>query len=363
MKKKLLFLSALFTLTTLAQGKEEIIYPKLEVEEIKIEEELKFKPNGYLRIEYKGYGKTEGHGDDIRSNDLNSPLDPNISQDEWNRGANNYSRLQTTFGVQATENTLLEGRIRTYNNLESDSDLKENSAKNGTETRIRLSYSHNKWLTSRVEYYNQENDDQELEYQIRMDIYKNKGSFLESLVLAPKYYHLFPSSNGDNYINAIGTDLEYAGNLPLGITWDGTLYLDYYFYNQDIITGASLGDREDKELVIEWELYLRRHFELYTTNNYILNLDFEGGYDPYVFRQYDRYGFDESKKLYSMKKSKDTYELYGQIAISADYKITDNFVTTAGIGAEYRNWDKVNQDSASNWRWQPFAYIAMKTTF
>lgn len=129
-------------------------------------------------------------------------------------------------------------------------------------------------------------------------------------------------------------------------------WLDYYFYNRDIITGPSVEDREDKELVIEWELYLRRHFELYTTNNYILNLDFEGGYDPYVFRQYDRYGYDESKKIYSMKKSKDTYELYGQIAVSADYRITDNFVTTAGIGAEYRNLDKVNQNSASNWRWQ-----------
>lgn len=54
-----------------------------------------------------------------------------------------------------------------------------------------------------------------------MNIYKNKGSFLENLVLAPKYYHLFPSSNGGNYINAIGADLEYTGNLPLGITWDG----------------------------------------------------------------------------------------------------------------------------------------------
>ncbi|MCQ8213075.1 hypothetical protein NON08_11170 [Cetobacterium somerae] len=97
---------------------------------------------------------------------------------------------------KATKNTLLEGRIR-------------------------FNYSHNEWLTSRVEYYNQENDDQELEYQIRMNIYKNKGSFLENLVLAPKYYHLFPSSNGGNYINAIGADLEYTGNLPLEITWDG----------------------------------------------------------------------------------------------------------------------------------------------
>ncbi|MGL4365948.1 MAG: FomA family porin-like outer membrane protein [Cetobacterium sp.] len=367
MKKNLIYLSAIFAITTMAQGKELVNYPKVEIVEVEdvniIKEKTTFRPSGYLRIEYKGYGETEGHGDGLENSFSDTSVDPSIAQDEWNRGANNYSRLQTTFGVQATEKILLEGRIRDYNNLERDDESKDNSAKDGTETRMRLYYAHNNWLTSRIEYYNQENDDQELEYQLRMDLYKNKGAFVEKLVLAPKYYHLFPNSNGGNYINAIGADLEYAGNLPLGIKWDGTLYLDYYFYNQDIITGSNGNDREDKELVVEWEFYLRRHFELYTGNNYGINLDFEGGYDPYVFRQYDRYGFDSNKNSYVMKKSKNTYELYGQLAVSADYRVTENFVTTVGVGAEYRNWDNVNQDSASDWRWQPFAYVAMKTTF
>lgn len=363
MKKNIIFFGTFLALTIAAQGKETVVYPKVEIEEIKIEEKPIFRPNGYLKIEYKGYGKTEGHSDGVRPTIFNDQTDPSIAQDEWNRGANNYSRLQTNFGVQATEKILLEGRIRDYNNLERDDDSKDNSAKDGTETRLRFYYSHNNWLTSRLEYYNQENDDQELEYQLRMNLYKNKNGVLDSLILSPKYYHLFPNSNGGNYVNALGADLEYKGNLPWGITWDGTLYLDYYFYNQDIITGPNKGDKENKEFVVEWELYLRRHFDLYTKDKYNINLDFEGGYDPYVFRQYDRYGLDSNKNNYVLKKTKDTYELYGQLAISLDYNVSDNLITTLGVGAEYRNWDNINQDSASHWRWQPFAYIAVKTLF
>ena len=43
-----------------------------------------FKPSSYIGIEYRAYGKTEGHGDKIRRNINNTPV-VESNQDTWNR--------------------------------------------------------------------------------------------------------------------------------------------------------------------------------------------------------------------------------------------------------------------------------------
>ncbi|MEG2256433.1 MAG: hypothetical protein RSC21_06495, partial [Cetobacterium sp.] len=297
-----------------------------------------FRPSGYIGLEYRAYGETEGHGDKIVRNPIGNL--PDTNQDTWNRGANNRARLQTSFGIQMTENSKLEGRIRDYTNLESSSSTEKKLGKDyGTETRLRYSYKHNDVLTSRLQYRDEENDSQNFEYMLRYTAYQNKGGLLSKIVLAPSLYHSMAADNGGDYLNTIGLDIEYAGNLPLGFTWDGTLYLDQNFYNKSDKIQKGANSTTDKEFVVTWEMYLYRTFALYSTDNYNLDFNFAGGYDPYVFRQYDRYGFDSNKNSYVMKKSKNTYELYGQLAVSADYRVTENFVTTVGVGAEYRNWD------------------------
>lgn len=362
MKKLALFLGSLLVVGTAVQAKEVVVAPvevskeTIVVAEPVVEEVVApvFKPTGYVGVEYRAYGDTEGHGDDIRNTATNAPDD---NQDQWNRGSNKYSRLETTFGVQATENFSLEGRIRDYNNLESNGSRKDN-AESGTETRLRAYYKHNDWFTSRVQYRDEEDDSQNLEYQARFTTYKNEGGLLSSLILAPKVYHSFPEDGGSNYMNTIGMDIEYAGNLPLGFTWDGTIYLDQNFYGQDFHTNADLTDNKDKDFTATWEIYLRRNFVLYTTDAYAIDFNFEGGYDPYVFGQYDKY-----TEKNGPKSAKTTYSLYTLLTLDAEYKVTENFAINAGVGAEYRNWDNKDQSSASHWRWQPLAYVGMKTTF
>ncbi|MEG3013008.1 MAG: hypothetical protein RR795_00950 [Cetobacterium sp.] len=372
MKKLALLLGSLLVVGTTAQAKEVIAAPvEVSKEVVVVAEEVvevitpAFRPSGYVGVQYRAYGETEGHGDKIIDRNANGDA-ADDNQDTWNRGANNYSRLETTFGVQATENFSFEGRIRDYNNLESNDSDKYDNGEAGTETRLRAYYQHNDWLTSRVQYRDEEDDSQNLEYQIRMLAYKNEGGLLSKLLFAPKVYHSFPEDGGGNYMNTIGMDIEYAGNLPLGFTWDGTIYLNQNFYNHDFYTGAN-GDQgkdaKDTEFAPEWEIYLYRTFALYSTDRYAIDLNFEGGYDPYKFGQYDKYTEDTKTGQYVKTSNKTTYSLYAQFALEADYKINEYLTANAGVAAEYRNWSNTDQNSASHWRWQPFAFVGMKTTF
>lgn len=361
MKKLALLLGSLLVVGTAVQAKEVIVAPvevskevivvaEPVVEEVVVVELTpEFKPSGYLGLEYKAYGETEGHGDKISSGDT------------WHKGKNNYARLQTTFGVQATEKFSVQGRIRDYSDLETNDDKYDN-AKQGTETRLRAYYKHNDLFTSRVEYKDATDEKQSFEYQARLNVYKNEGGLLSNLVFAPKFKHTMAANNGGAYKNTVGADIDYAGNLPLGFTWDGTIYLNQNFYGEDFHTNSDLTNNKDKAFEPEWEIYLRRNFALYANNNYALDFNFEGGYDPYIFGQYDKYSLNKEKGTIT-KSEKNSYELYALLTLDLEYKVTENFALSTGAGAEYRNWDKIGQSEASDWRWQPVAYAAMKVTF
>lgn len=379
MKKLALFLGSLFVVAT-AQAKEAVVAPVEVSKEIivvaePVVEVIKpaFRPSGYLSMQYKWYGKTEGHGDRVPAVQFGE--DGSVVDNNWNQGYNNYSRLQTMVGVQATEKIHLEARIRDYNNLERHDDSRGNAI-NGTQTRLRALYKHDDLFASRLQYRDLAGGAQDLEYQARFTVWQDKGAFLSNVVLAPKVSHYFPKDGGSAYKNGIGMNIEYAGNLPLGFTWDGTIYLDETFYGNgskfysgaDYVTN-ELKSKKDKDFAVTWEFYIYRSFALYSTDNYSIDFNFDGGYDPYVFGQYNRYSLVEGKdingKEYTTisKSSKDSYSLYMALAIDADYQLTEYITAFAGAGAEYRNWDYANQDSASHWRWQPFAYVGVKTVF
>ncbi|MGL5592429.1 MAG: FomA family porin-like outer membrane protein, partial [Clostridium sp.] len=373
MKKLALLLGSLLLVGATASAKEAVVAP-VEVskevvvvadvvEEVVVEEA--FRPSGYIGLEYRAYGETEGHGDEIVRNAQGNLSDTN--QDTWNRGANNRARLQTTFGVQMTENSRLEGRVRDYTNLDSKDDSVTGVGKAyGTETRLRYSYKHNDVLTSRLQYRDEENDSQNFEYMLRYTAYQNKGGLLSKVVLAPSLYHSMAADNGGNYLNTIGLDIEYAGNLPFGFTWDGTLYLDQNFYNQEFKTSAT--STKKRSFDVTWEIYLYRTFGLYAGEKTNVDFNFVGGYDPYIFRQYERYtpakaATSTTLAVPALITEKNTYSLYTALDVSVNYQLTPAVSLNGGVGAEYRNWDNENQSTANNWRWQPYAFAGMKVNF
>lgn len=358
MKKLLLILGALLVVGTIVQGKEKaVVIPEIMEEVVTIEPHVdyivvidEFKPSGYIGIEYKAYGNTEGHGDTIRP--LSQPID------QWNRGANRYSRLETIFGIQGTEKFRLEGRVRDYSSLERDDSSKVN-VKDGTETRLRVFYDHSDLLTSRIKYKNYISEDELYEYQLRVTPYINEGQIIDMFTIAPKYAYK-KYKNGTDYRNTLGIDLYLTGNLPLGFTWANNLYLDYNIYNNDIlITNENFLKEKNKEFVATWEFYLYNTVPLYIEDSYSIDLNFEGGYDPYIATQYKGLNLVER----TLRKDKESYSLYTSMDISLKYDVTNDLTLKTGVGAEYRNWDIETQSGAKNWRWQPYTYVSMNITF
>lgn len=360
MKKLSLILGALLAVGAVAQAKEQVIVAPV-VEEVMVAEPVEqtvlpevFKPTGYVGLEYRAYGNTEGHGDKVNSTSL--------TQDEWNRGANRYSRLQTTFGVQATENFKLEGRIRDYNDIERNDIISRENKKSGTDTRLRAYYKHSDLLTSRLQYRDYVSNHELYEYQLRITPYRNEGGIIDMFTIAPKYAYK-KYKNGTDYRNTLGTDLYLTGNLPLGFTWKNNLYLDYNMYNNDVlikgIDNNGKLETKDKEFVATWEFYLYNTVALYMADSYKVDFNFEGGYDPYISTQYKGLNLVER----SLRKDKESYSLYTAMDVSLTYDITEALTVKTGVGAEYRNWDIEAQSEAKDWRWQPFAYAAMNVKF
>lgn len=340
MKKSVFLLGALLLVSVSTFTKEANI----------IEEDV-FKPSGKFGLEYKAYGKTEGHGDKNKSGDtIITPI-----QDVWNRGANNYSRLESKIGINMTENSNLEVRVRDYNNLDRNDDSSK-TKKSGTETRIRYTYQHTPKFASRLEYEYSTKDEKYYEYRGLLDLYENKNSVLSNIFLEPYYAYEQPTDNGGDYFNSIGAKVQVLGDLFAGFTYEFNTYFNENFYNHEFQTGKNT--TKDKEFILEIEAYLYNTINLYSSEKYILDLNFEGGYDPYTFAQYGRY--DSKKKIVT---DKNEYTLYAEFDLGLTYKITPSLAVTGGIGAKYENWDYTAEKSARDWRWQPFAYVGTNIKF
>ena len=100
MKKLALLLGSLLVVGATASAKEAVVAP-VEVSKevvvvaepvVEVVVEEAFRPTGYIGLEYRAYGETEGHGDKIVMNEQGST--PDTTQDTWNRGANNRARLK-----------------------------------------------------------------------------------------------------------------------------------------------------------------------------------------------------------------------------------------------------------------------------
>ena len=121
MKKSMLLVGAFLAVAAMAQAKEVVPAPVV-VEEAPVQivekevivyrdKEEGFRPNGYVDLQYRYYGDTEGNGTNYSSKPADSRADG------WNTN-NNYSRIQFQGNINMTEKQNLEWRIRGYNSLD-----------------------------------------------------------------------------------------------------------------------------------------------------------------------------------------------------------------------------------------------------
>ena len=163
MKRLALLLGSLLVVTAAASAKEVVPAPVV-VEEAPVQivekevivyrdKEEGFRPNGYVDVNYRYYGQTEGHDNLWNSND-------------------NSSRTELKTKINMTEKQSLEVRVRDYNSLDEAGAKGTNSK---TETRVRYWYNHGLMgdskvnLNSRLHYRNKTAGTQDVEYSARFD--------------------------------------------------------------------------------------------------------------------------------------------------------------------------------------------------
>lgn len=379
MKRLALLLGSLLVVSAAASAKEVVPAPVV-VEEAPVQivekevivyrdKEEGFRPNGYVDLQYRWYGDTEGQNHDF---DATSPRA--TGNDAWN-GANNYSRTQLITKINMTEKQALEARIRNYNNL--DEEIGRESA-GGTQTRLRYFYDHGLVgdskvdLTSRLEY--RDNDDvdssQYVEYQAQFNfadyLFNNDFVKTTNFQVAPKYRYHWGAGNSSDYDNQVGVDLYTMHELPLGFSFEFNLYATQHFYGQDKYFDGTRKS-EDKNFTVDMEAYIYNTTNLYTNGNYSVDFGFEGGYDAYQWSQEKKFGTPKYTGSATVDDAVGTqnakYSLYALPYIQLSYQATEFTTIYAAAGAEYRDWTINSQKSASNWRWQPTAWAGFKTTF
>ena len=317
-----------------------------------------FRPNGYVDLQYKYYGKTEGQNE----NQENVPK-------AWN-GNNNYSRIQLQGKINMTENQALDYRVRLHNDLDKE---RENNYQNGskdTAVRLRYYYNHGNLGDSKIGTQSfvryEKNGSQKLEYRYNLQFadYLFNNDFVKTtdFTVGPRYIYEWNSTNDDNYINTIGLYANLVNEHPWGFSTQ--IELDGLHYNM-YGDAARLNDGEksdgkpnykDDDVSATVNLYLYHNANLYTNGKYSVDWAFEGGYDSYEWHSIDCFANENS---YEDAK----YSAYAMPSVTLSYQATEFVSLYATAGAEYRNWIVENESQASHWRWQPFGIVGFKTTF
>ena len=341
-----------------------------------------FRPNGYVDLQYRWYGDTEGQNKDFVGDEYNKAGDLVEGNDNWN-GTNNYSRLQLQGKINMTENQSLEYRVRDWRELDKEnSELDNRDTAGGSQTRLRYFYNHGNLgdskvnYTSRIQYQNTDNhddDNQKVEYMARFNFadYMFNSDFVKTtdFTVAPKYAYSWGDDNSSDYDNQIGADLYTMHELPLGFSFEFNVYTTQHFYGQDQYFDAA-SKKEDKNFTVDVEAYIYNTTNLYTNGNVSVDFNFEGGYDAYNWSQEKKFGTkriaDNAVKGYTGKGTgtdNAQYSVYALPTVQLNYQATPNLKLYAAAGAEYRNWAVTSENSASNWRWQPTVFAGFRTTF
>ena len=304
-----------------------------------------FRPNGYVDLQYRMYGETEGQD--------------KIGKKDWNKN-NNYGRLQLEGTINTTENQTFYYRLRTYDSLNSD-----HSWDKDDELKMHYTVNHGNLGDSKVNFASRlqyiKDGSHALRYEARFDFaeYMFNNDFIKTteMVVAPYYEYTWNrdgvKSSGDNYDNELGLYANFANELPFGFGFQVELdTLGFHNYG-DKLHGVDDGDkRADSNTTADVNIYLTYGANLYSSEKVSVDFWAETGYDSYSWSDKVAKDADHEK-----------YELKTDPQVTLTYHATPSFDLYATAGAEYRNWKRTNERSASNWRWQPFGIVGFRTTF
>lgn len=348
------------------------------------EKEPEWKPNGYVNVLYKYWGRTETKNEDV----------------DWANSSNNFARVQLRGSVNLTPKQKLYFRVRNQNDYDKETKFQHTYSDN---TRIDYSYKFGKLgdskvnTTGKLQYYKWPTS-QRVEAYAYFDFaeYMINNDFIKTtnFSIVPSYRYYWANSNDENYYNRLTIGLESNYDLPLGFSAEIDIYGRYHKYGQEKInyypfdkkacevkkSDGTLDEEKTKENIekmqelniqkqydddfsLDVELYLYQETNLYKNDKLNVDFYFEGGIEEssYTWSKNRYVNYGESKD--NSKKDHFQYSAYMSPEVNFGYKLTNDVKLYGGIGAEYRNWQKDNSHNAKNWRWQPFVYTGVKVTF
>ena len=304
-----------------------------------------FRPNGFVDLQYRVYGETEGQD--------------KVGGDNWNKN-NNYGRLQLQGKINMTEKQSFEYRLRSYDSLNSDL-----TSTKDDQLRLRYNFNHGNLGDSKVNFISRvqyiKDDSHALRYEARFDFvdYMFNNDFIKTteMVVAPYYEYTWnregEEGSGDNYDNEVGLYANFVNELPYGFGFQVELdTLGFHKYG-DKVHGVDNGNKKsDSNTDAAVNVYLTYGANLYSNEKISVDFFAESGYDSYTWS--DKVKENDDHLGYSLKTDPQ---------VTLTYSATPTFKVYATVGAEYRNWMRTSESGASNWRWQPFGIVGFKSTF
>ena len=305
-----------------------------------------FRPNGYVDLQYRYYGDTEGQS--------------KVGKNDWNKN-NDYGRLQLEGTINTTENQSFYYRVRTYDALTSDQTITNKK----DELKLQYNFDHGNLGDSKVNFVSRlqyvKDGSHALRYEARFDFaeYMFDNDFVKTteMVVAPYYEYTWNRTvegDGDNYDNELGFYANFVNELPYGFAFQVELdTLGFHNYGDAKMHGVKDGNKDsDSNTTADVNIILAYGANLYSNEKMSVDFSAESGYDSYSWS--DKVATGEDHETYSLKTDP---------KVTLTYHATPSLDLYATAGAEYRNWKRTNERSASNWRWQPFGIVGFRTTF
>ncbi len=274
-------------------------------------------------------------------------------------------------GVRFTENFYIDYRVRDQIKYK-DEDV---SGSNTKDLRTRLYYDHGYLgdtqidVRQRLEIRSTQTYNR-FTYTPEFDFGEYVG-FADSLKLRPSFRYQ-DDNNANNTYKHVGADFLYykgfaTGKHDLGFEFNvyTRFYDSEYLYNNDKGTDASENgnpNTKDSNFATDVEFYIYYTYDLGQYNGVDFAFYYEFGLDPYTF--YDRKidiveGEKGSEKVVDDKSS--DWTVYNDFELQASYKVNDSTSIYGAIAVEHAN-NKGN-DHASDFKWQPYAYVGWRTKF
>ncbi|WP_291256103.1 hypothetical protein [Fusobacterium sp.] len=377
MKRLALLLGSLLVVSAAASAKEVVPAPVV-VEEAPVQvvekevivyrdKEEGFRPNGFVRGEYRYYDRTEGQ--------------QRIGYPNWNKN-NRYSRLELQTNINFTENQTLDIRSRSYESLAN----KDRFSGKSKEDQVRVQYYYNHGLlgdtkvngTSFVEYKN-EGSSQSIQYRYDFQFadYMFDNDFIKTtnFVVGPRAIYAWNDSNSSNYSYTLGLYMDWINQLPFGFSTEVEIDgFDYTKFGKTAREESAYngGNGYVDKYGVSVKAVLMQDTTLYSADKMTVNWHSEGGYDTYNYSNRQLNGHDygvkgsdaEGNSIFGYRESEyASYEAYFSSDVTLNYQATEFVNLFAGAGAEYRNWTITAEEDASNWRWQPYAFAGFNVAF